>query len=347
MGRQRLSAGLVDLHFHGAFGIDLMTASESELERLAEQLGAHGIAAFCPTTLSDTPARLHTAVSRLGRWISGRATQAKRSPAALPLGIHLEGPFLHPEACGAHPPSTIRTLTLTELDSLWKASQGTLKILTVAPETLAPALLRKLVAWCRRRRIILSLGHSRATEAQAQAAFEAGFTGVTHAWNALAFHHRSAGPLGAALGRKDVYVELIPDLAHVSATLIRWTRRLHEGCPVCFVSDAVPATGTHGEWQPFGPLKVRFEKNASRLPDGALAGGGLLLSESFGRWVLREATETGRPASEILKEALPCVTSAPLRALGLKASLLGARRVRWTVSDRAISLECVAQSHRC
>src|SRR6185437_15636763 len=152
----------------------------------------------CATTLSTDPHELAQAVSRLGEWIHSERGSLSRggSVRAMPLGIHLEGPFINSSCCGAHPPSSIRSLDLKELEALWKLSQGTLKILTIAPETLSSKALTRLVDWANHRGISLSLGHSKATEKQAKSAFESGFRGVTHAWNALAFHQRSPGALG-------------------------------------------------------------------------------------------------------------------------------------------------------
>ena len=298
-----------------------MTAAPRQLDELARRLYQSGIAAFCPTTLSVGPEALAQTVTRLGAWIKKTSTSPDPE-SALPIGIHLEGPFIHRGSCGAHPPSALRKLTMKELERLWKLSQGTLKILTVAPETLSPSQIKLLVSWCRKRQILLSLGHSRATEEQANVAFKAGFSGVTHAWNALSFHHRSPGPLGAAIGRDGVYLELIIDQVHVSPTLIRWTRRLHGDQPLCFVSDCVPAAATAsdsraGPWHRFGPLKTRQEKGACRLPDGLLAGGGVLLPEAICRWIETESKETGLTPVQLLRDAHRHWFRDPLQALRL------------------------------
>src|SRR4051812_17893606 len=107
------SPGLVDLHFHGAFGVDLMSASGGQMDDLSAQLWRKGIAGFCPTTLSVAPPALLESVERIGRWI-----RKGTAPGARPLGIHLEGPFIHPGSCGAHPPEAIRALDLEELQRL-------------------------------------------------------------------------------------------------------------------------------------------------------------------------------------------------------------------------------------
>ena len=301
-----------------------MTADATSFDQLSHRLWEGGVAAFCPTTLSSPPRVLRAAVGRMGRWIrSGSA------PGALPLGIHLEGPFINSHACGAHPPGLLRPLNFLELEALWEASLGTLKILTVAPEMLDQTQLKKLVKWADSRKIRLSAGHSHATESQAQAAFEAGFRGVTHAWNALAYHHRDPGILGAAISRSDSFIELIIDQVHVAPEVIRWTQTLQPADRLCFVSDCVPAAETPGgRWHSFGSLKIRCDQGACRLPGGALAGGGRLLTRTFEQWV-RDQAQTKDKAQAILRRSLPSITSAPLRYLGVAASKLSERRVHW------------------
>ena len=327
--------GLVDIHFHGAFGIDCMSAPESDLNELSSALWKRGIGAFCPTTLSAPPNELLKSVERLGKWIKKRDFRG-----AIPLGIHLEGPFISSNACGAHPPHTIRLLDEKELSRLWLASQGTLKILTLAPEQLSESRLKKLAAWCQQRKIILSLGHSNATQEEAKVAFLHGFKGVTHAWNALPFHQREPGVLGAALGKKDVYLELIMDRAHVSPAVLRWTLQIHPLSHICFISDCISAGGTSlsnskkpGPWTNFGPLKVRFQDGACRLPNGQLAGGGLLLSDSFTQWIQSEASDTGTSVQKLLKSQLRSVTENPLAALGLSKTILKNRQVAWRIDS--------------
>lgn len=336
----------MDLHFHGAFGIDLMRAEAPELNLLAKKLFDRGIAAFCPTTLSVPAPELAGAVARLGEWITSlNVKNLKNTPNfAIPLGIHLEGPFISSEASGAHPSEAVRPLDMSELEKLWQLSRGTLKIITLAPEILKPQETSKLVAWGRDRQIILALGHSRATREQSQAAFLAGFTGVTHAWNAMPFHHRTPGPLAAALGRKGTYLELIIDQQHVSTSVIRWTRKLHGKEPICFVSDCAPATGLNPQqWASFGPLKTHLENGACRLADGTLAGGGLLLSDSYKNWVEKESQETGLPILKILKESLKNWSEDPLNALQIELPirrLVRKRRVSWFIkNNKQLSIE--------
>ncbi|OFZ06035.1 MAG: hypothetical protein A2070_14295 [Bdellovibrionales bacterium GWC1_52_8] len=336
---------MIDIHFHGAFGIDLMRAGPEELDMLASKLWKQGVAAFCPTTLSAPLEVLVPTLERLGSWI--HSTRSTRS--AIPLGIHLEGPFINPHSAGAHPPKAIQPLSLQALETLWMASHKTLKIITLAPETQDKAALLQVARWARRNKIILSLGHSQATEAQARLAFDCGVTGVTHAWNALSFHQRAPGVLGAALSRKDVYIEIIADRVHVSPTLIRWTCQLHctgsgsraRQNPICFVSDCAPSAATRrGTWHSFGPLRAQLssEMGGSRLPDGSLAGGGLLLPEAFRLWFENELTVSpalsAAKARKLLSETLAFVTRFQLKVLGISPAALKNRRLSWRLSQK-------------
>lgn len=309
-----------------------MTASETDLNWLSKKLGQKGVAAYCPTTLSERPQQLLRAVRRIGTWIRSFPSKNPLS-GAIPLGIHLEGPFIHPAACGAHLPKTIRPFSLKELDQLWEASQNTLKILTLAPELLTSQQLSRLVNWSQQRGISLSLGHSRADLKQALYAFDQGIRGVTHAWNALPFHHRAPGPLGAAIGRSDVFLELIPDQIHVDPVLLRWTQKLHPLDRICFVSDCAPAAATRKGVFPFGPLKVTYRDRASRLPNGELAGGGLLLPEAYSNWLRSEATTQKRPLRSIFNETIQGLTSAPLNLLGINLDNLPELKQRQVIWD--------------
>jgi N-acetylglucosamine-6-phosphate deacetylase len=279
--------GAIDLHFHGAFGIDLMTADAAQLDRLSQKLFRKGVSAFLPTTISAGIPETESALSRLGQWIRSQQNEGPQPGRAFPLGLHLEGPFLSKGCCGAHPEKHLIPPSLELLKHWQKLSQRTIAKLTLAPETAPWSEVRKILRWAAREQVCISLGHSRADASLARKALDSGFTSITHAWNAMPFHHRTPGILGEALGRDEIFVEIIPDHVHVSDTLVDWTLQLHpEG--VCFVSDAVPAA--HGRaWSSFGPIRVHVKDGAGRSESGGLAGGGLSLQEMAGAFWKRRA----------------------------------------------------------
>lgn len=318
-----------------------MKAGDGDLDQLSELLWNGGIAGFCPTTLSTHPGDLAQAVGRIGRWIKNFSPKKR---GALPLGIHLEGPFINEACCGAHPPELIRPLNFQELENLWYQSHETLRILTIAPETLSRESLHELTQWAKKRKISLSLGHSKASEKQAETAFDAGFRGITHAWNALPFHQRAPGPIGAAMKRDDTYIELIIDQVHVAPTVMKWTQDLHPAERLCMISDCVPAAETSGSQDySFGPLTIRYHEGACRLHNGSLAGGGKLLTRSFGQWLEFLAKKPG-DFKTLLKESLPSITTAPLWAIQIPEQRLASRKVDWCMSQGKLVAQPVDSS---
>lgn len=346
--RVAVSPGLVDLHFHGALGVDLMTASPKLLDSLCPALLERGLGGFLATTLSAPPKQLRETVGRLGLWIESvqkeAAVGSKRAPGALPFGIHLEGPFLAPSARGAHPSHAVRSLQMTELEALWSASRGTLKLITVAPEACGGTpstrkkTLKRLALWAWRRKIRLSLGHTQVGYGEALEAFQSGFRGLTHAWNAMPFHHRDPGPLGAALGNPKVFIELIADGVHTHPRVAEWTAQLHARSALCLVSDCVCPGGLKpGSLGRFGELEVVAAADGStrlRSPKAPLAGGGQLLPETFRKWAGRRSLD-GSPATLArLKSELPWVTTVPVKSISLNPSLirrwLKQPKLRWS-----------------
>ncbi len=301
----------MDLHFHGAFGIDLMSADFKGLDKLASLLKKNGIHAFCPTTLSEKPQALLATVDRLGQWIKRRHQDC--ASKAFPIGIHLEGPFISPRARGAHSPNTVRKVTIVELESLWLASHKTICLITLAPEEIKSP--KALIKWAKTRKITLAAGHTIASSAQAEQAFKAGFSGITHAFNAMPFHHREPGLIGAALKHPKVHIEVIIDQIHVHPAAIRLLANSFKN-QLCFVSDCAPSACTlNKSWHRFGSLKIQNKNGAARLANGALAGGGQLLGESLIKLISNKSFAIQNSKKQLQQEVDAFCHHNPLKAL--------------------------------
>ena len=269
----------LDLHFHGLFGVDLMQASSEQLESLETELYRKGVQAYLPTTLSSPPSLFEAALARLGNHIQNQWGLGPRPRRAFPLGIHLEGPFLAQSCCGAHPVGFLLPPDLKRLKYWWELSSKTLARITLAPELGSPREVKNILRWCQEHSVSVALGHSHVSFEEAKVWHQAGIRQLTHAWNAMPFHHRNPGPLGAYLGQKNTWIEIIPDGTHVHDEVLKWTHVLHpQG--VFWVSDGVPG-GLSGKPASFGTLEVNHAPHepVCRTPAGALAGGALPLSE--------------------------------------------------------------------
>ncbi|MBI5706985.1 MAG: amidohydrolase family protein [Armatimonadetes bacterium] len=223
-----LAPGFVDLHIHGAFGIDFMSCSSSGLAALCEKLAGVGYEAFLPTTVSASAEEVRRALSS---WTNH---------PMLP-GFHLEGPFISPQFPGAQPPGAIIDPPIP--GSGWDdvLDDFRLRYVTLAPERPgAEALIRRLAS----RGVVVSMGHTNATALEANRGIAEGARHTTHTYNAMRpLHHREPGVLGVALTEGAVRCELIYDRLHVSKEAADLLLRAKGSEGVIAVSDGTAVSG--------------------------------------------------------------------------------------------------------
>lgn len=257
-----LAPGLVDIHVHGGAGVDIMDADPAALAQLRHHLARHGVTSFLATTVTAPWPRVLATVERLGK--AG-------------LGIHLEGPFLSPQRRGVHPEGDLLLPSLTRLDELWDRSGGNIRLITLAPELEGA---REFIAAARRLDIRVSMGHSDASLAQAQAGWRAGAVHVTHTFNAMRpLHQREPGLLGLALAEPSLSAEIIADGLHVDPLLAGMFVRLKAPGAAVLVSDGISAAGCGDGQYTLGGITVTV--CGSRCTAGsALAGSVLTLDQA-------------------------------------------------------------------
>ncbi|MFM8276889.1 MAG: hypothetical protein ACKN89_07870, partial [Cyanobium sp.] len=219
----------------------------------------------------------------------------------------------------------------------WSDATGAPIAADIALMTLAPELegCAAVIAELRRRGVLVSLGHSAADEGQANAAFNAGVTMLTHAFNAMAgLGHRAPGPVAAALLRDDVSMGLIADGVHVAPSMAVLLQRLAPD-RVVLVSDALAPYGLAEGLHRWDDRQLHVHNGSCRLADGTLAGVTLPLLEG----VVRLARWSGRP-----ERAIAAATLLPRRVLGeqrsLEALLIGrplGETLRWSLRGGELS----------
>ena len=265
-----LAQGFVDTHIHGRRGIDVMRPGD--VAQLSLDLLAQGVTGFLPTVVAAAPNDFFAALAA-----------AKGDPlGARVLGLHAEGPFLSPDQPGMFPPDTF----LDYDPALWKDMQATacspIRLMTVAAERLTPAQIDEL----RADGVTLSLGHTDASYDQAKAAFDAGVTRVTHAYNAMpGFHHRAPGAVGALLDRGDVDAEVILDGLHVARAPARILAATRTSGRIVLISDSVPPAGCPPGDYAWSGRRLRVDEDSIRLTTGRLAGSALTLDAAVRRAV--------------------------------------------------------------
>jgi N-acetylglucosamine-6-phosphate deacetylase len=260
--------GFVDLHIHGGFGVDFMTATPDEMVYLCARLAEEGYEAWLPTTITASLPDVLQALAHLPRH------------SMIP-GFHLEGPFISPDYPGAQPPDAILSpdLAVAGWDEVW--THPLLRLVTLAPERPgALDLIRRLSA----RGVRASMGHTAASFAQATAGVEAGVCHATHTYNAMkGLHHREAGALGCALSDDRVLAELIYDRVHVSPAAASVLLKAKGLKRVAAVSDSTMASGMAPgtEFEVWGHTMITAEGEVRLKSNGALAGSAITLRQAF------------------------------------------------------------------
>ena len=257
-GGRVVAPGFVDLHGHGAAGLSYDDAAD--LSAALAHHRRHGTTRQVLSLVSAPPARLEAALGRI-------AALAATDP--LVLGSHLEGPFLAASHKGAHDESALATPTAETVDRLLGVADGSLRMITLAPELdgAADALRRFADAG-----VVVALGHTAADHDLALDAFARGARALTHAFNAMPpLLHRDPGPVLAAVDAGAV-LELIVDGVHVHPSVWRAVFALAPG-RVALVTDSMSATGCADGSYRLGGLDVVVAAGEARLADsGALAG---------------------------------------------------------------------------
>lgn len=301
--------GLVDVHTHGRAGGDFVSADMDTLRRMSESYLRSGVTTILPTLASAEPEQLQAAIGRIRALAEEEQLPAQPRPQTHIAGVHLEGRYLNPAKRGAHAPALLAPPDADELERFLRDMPG-VRHITMAPELDADgSFLRRALA-CG---ATVALGHSMATYAQANAAFDAGVTAVTHLYNALPpLHHREGGAVCAALLSESVFCELICDGLHISPEMVRLASRL-AGERVVLITDSMEATGCPDGSYSIAGMPVTVTDGKALTSDGALAGSTLTLFDGLYHY--------SRFADVPFGEAVYAATMAPAREVGLADEL--------------------------
>ncbi|MCU0570852.1 MAG: N-acetylglucosamine-6-phosphate deacetylase, partial [Oculatellaceae cyanobacterium Prado106] len=316
-----ISLGGVDLQINGGLGLAFPEVREEDGDRLqfiCDYLWNEGVDGFLPTLVTTSVENIHRSLNVFAQFMK------QQSSGARILGVHLEGPFLNPQKRGAHPAEYLLPLTWENVQRVLGEEGAIVKVITLAPEL---DERQRVIGELRLHGITVSLGHSQATAAQANLAFDQGATMVTHAFNAMpGLHHREPGLLGAALMHPQVSCGFIADGQHVNPMMLDLLLRVSRGelegkgergkgeggrevSGLFLVSDALAPLGLPDGVYPWDCRQIEVQQGTARLADGTLSGTTLPLlvgAQNLLKWGLCS-----------VEEAIALATLAPRRAIGL------------------------------
>lgn len=291
-----LTPGFVDIHGHGGGGFSY-EGDESGIRAARALHLAYGTTRAVLSLVSGSLEHLTAQVARIA---------AMTQTDADILGSHLEGPFLDHGHRGAHDPASLRAATPDAVAALLEAGAGTIRQVTLAPEL--PGAAEAMRAFVEAG-VCVAVGHTDADLEATCAAFEAGATILTHAFNAMPpLHHRAPGPVGAATAEPRVTLEVIADGVHVHPELIRILFAAAPG-RIALITDAMAAAGVGDGRYVLGSLEVDVVDGVARLVETGAIAGSTLTQDAALRVTLAAGVD--------LPAAVDALTRAPAAAIGV------------------------------
>jgi N-acetylglucosamine-6-phosphate deacetylase len=267
-----LCPGFVDLLVHGGAGYGFADDLEGSIEKIGRYFLEHGSTTVMASLFAKPKDELIKDLNRIADYIESH-------PHSNIRGIHMEGPYLNKELKGAMNESYLWNPTAESWETIWEASRGHIKIMTIAPELPGAIDVMRAAAG---KGVVLSIGHSMASYADIEIAIDNGAAHVTHIFNAMrSFHHRNPGVILGSLLRNELKIELIADNLHVHPAVMELLLKLKGASGIVLVSDSIRAGGMHeGEYE-FADQKVFMKSKRAYLADGTLAGSTLTLNTAI------------------------------------------------------------------
>lgn len=251
--------GFLDLQVNGFAGRGFTDprVSVDDVKHIARKILATGVTRFLPTIVTADLAVMCRQLS-----VIAEAIDHDEQVAAMCPGVHVEGPFIHPEdgPRGAHPREHVRQPSIADFERLYHAARGRIAVLTLAPEQ--PGAVQ-LITHARAMGVVVALGHHRAETADLERAIRAGAAMTTHLGNGSdAMMPRLDNVIWRQLGEDRLWASLITDGHHLPAVTVRCMLRAKTPARCVLVTDAVAAAGMPPGRYHLGDTEVE------RLPDG-------------------------------------------------------------------------------
>ena len=317
--------GLTDLHFHGARGHDFSDGDAEGLQIMADYELSRGVTQICPAGMTLLEEQLIK--------VCRNAAQHRRTSkhGALLCGVNLEGPFLSYAKKGAQNGDWLHAPDVAMLRRLEEASEGLVKLVSVAPEEPGALEFIKEVA----DEVVVSIAHTTADYDTSSAALAAGARQVTHLFNAMPpFSHRAPGVVGAAFDA-ECKVELICDGVHIHPSVVRAVFQLFGARRVILISDTMRAAGMPDGDYTLGGQAVQVKGKYATLEDGTLAGSVTDLMSC-----MKTAVSFGIP----LEDAVLAAAVNPAQAIGIYSrvgSIEPGKLANLAVLDEHLELKAV------
>ena len=296
--------GFIDIHTHGAVGVDINHASSQDIHTVSRFFASQGCTGWLASIVTDSEENTLQCI----RSISQAMDQPE--PGAQVLGIHLEGPFLAPQYKGAMAEHLLMKSDWPLLQKYQQAADGRIKYITVSPEVEGiTEMIQKII----QLGIVVAIGHSGADYDTAMGCIRNGARCATHTFNAMKWMHQHAPAISGAVLESDIYCEAICDGRHLHPGMVRLLLKIKGSERVIAVTDSIMAAGLADGQYVLGANAIEVINGDARLvSDGMRAGSTLTMVEALNN--LKAFTGKG------LEEIIPLLTSNPAKLLGLDST---------------------------
>ena len=233
----------IDLQVNGYAGVDYNSpvVSAEEIGRSIDVLHSTGTARFYPTVITGPADKMVACLRNLTN------AKAALSGGDAIEGFHVEGPHISPEdgPRGAHPRQDVRPPNLDEYRRWQEATDGLIRLVTLSPEwPEAPRYIEALVE----DGVVVSIGHTKSTSTEIEAAVSAGATMSTHIGNgAHSVLQRHPNYIWDQLAEDRLGAGLIVDGIHIGKAFLKVALRAKTATRAFLVTDAsTPAMAAPG-----------------------------------------------------------------------------------------------------
>ncbi len=338
---QYVSPGFIDIHLHGGGGHDFMDGTVEAFLGVAQTHAKHGTTAMSPTTTTCTFQELMTFFDTYSK------AKVLNEKGAQFIGIHLEGPYLSREKCGAQDTKYLKTPSPEEYYAILDASEDIIRW-SVAPELDGALELGEVL---RSRHILPSFAHTNATYEEMVKAYEAGYTHATHFYSAMSSvirrnAYRYAGAVETAYLIDDITVEIIADGIHLPKPLLQFVYKFKGADKTALCSDSMRNAGMPEGESILGSLtngqKVIVEDGVAKLPDRSALAASVATADRLVRTMINIA---GIP----LLDAVQMMTLTPARIVHIdsqKGSLEEGKDADIVIFDDQINVSTTISAGR-
>lgn len=325
--------GGIDLHIHGGGGRDYMEGLEDAFRVAVNSHLLHGTTAIYPTLSSSSVEMIMKAAQTCDKLMA--------EPGSPIMGLHLEGPYFNPAKAGAQMPEYITPPVKKDYEMILD-STSCIKRWDSAPELPGTEEFGRCLL---EHGVVAAIAHTNAEFKDVKKAYDAGYTHVTHFYNAMTLAHnvrefKHEGTVESVYAIPDMTVEAIADGIHVPPTILKMIYLVKGVERAALITDALACSASDSD-KAFDP-RVIIEDGVCKLADRSALAGSIATMDRLVKTAVQKA---GIPFAD----AVRMTSETPATIMGInrkKGSLIPGKDADICIYDDNCDLHLVMQYGR-